>query len=682
MFRLVGYRNELYQIEDTQSGVVKAFNEEEIDYLKSIGYIEGISNVGDGTRYKYKAGSELYGMRLKYYIVGSNGNWVCECLKCNNKFVAKPSTLRSGVRTLCPKCKRIRAKVAYKVGDVYGDYELIKPIESSNGKWICRCKKCGELKEKLVYSLSVGKGTICRKCNYLEKEKILKVGDIFGDYELIKYNRYRIWTCKCRYCGDIANKRDSHLKNGVGIICRKCHPLEIKSVKYSENDVFGDFRLTQYIPKEHGRWVCECIKCGYKKEVSAYDLKRNSGLNCQKCNKIEYRHKDLRDLKFGYLVPVNYKGNGIWECKCTNCNSNKLKEVSTSNLLNGSTKSCGCKVKPLIGSDTDRWHIIERVGNKYRCKCLNCGYEDTITYAFLNYKRCINCSTEKVSKAEQEIGKMFTGYAHNRRDILDGKEIDLYYEDEKVGIEYNGDYWHSEIYKDKYYHRDKTLECVKKGIRLIHIFEYEWRDSERKEKIIDLIGRALNKDKDTRVYARNTKVCEIGEIEAKEFLEENHLQGNIASYARVGLRYNDELVGLMTFGTPRFNNNYEYELLRMAYKRGIEVVGGSDKMLKYFIDKYDPQSIISYCDLSKFSGGVYTKIGFRLDGITEPNYVWVHYYKHNTLSRYQTQRKKLIEKYGLNESDSTLTEDGIMHRLGYVKVYDAGNARYIWEKES
>ena len=35
------------------------------------------------------------------------------------------------------------------------------------------------------------------------------------------------------------------------------------------------------------------------------------------------------------------------------------------------------------------------------------------------------------------------------------------------------------------------------------------------------------------------------------------------------------------------------------------IVGGADKLFNYFIQNYQPQSIVSYCDTSKFEGAVY-----------------------------------------------------------------------------
>ena len=66
----------------------------------------------------------------------------------------------------------------------------------------------------------------------------------------------------------------------------------------------------------------------------------------------------------------------------------------------------------------------------------------------------------------------------NDRSVLKGQEIDIYLPDYNMGIEFNGDYWHSDIYKIDHngrslYHQNKSLLGEQCGIFLFHIFEYE-----------------------------------------------------------------------------------------------------------------------------------------------------------------------------------------------------------------
>lgn len=63
---------------------------------------------------------------------------------------------------------------------------------------------------------------------------------------------------------------------------------------------------------------------------------------------------------------------------------------------------------------------------------------------------------------------------HDCKSVISPKEIDIYLPDLQLGIEYNGTRWHSiEMGTPKDYHLDKSLLCRNKGIRLIHIYEFE-----------------------------------------------------------------------------------------------------------------------------------------------------------------------------------------------------------------
>ena len=53
----------------------------------------------------------------------------------------------------------------------------------------------------------------------------------------------------------------------------------------------------------------------------------------------------------------------------------------------------------------------------------------------------------------------------------DGLEIDIYLPTLNIGFEFNGLYWHSESYKGKDYHLDKTEHFKNRGIKIIHIWE-------------------------------------------------------------------------------------------------------------------------------------------------------------------------------------------------------------------
>ena len=85
--------------------------------------------------------------------------------------------------------------------------------------------------------------------------------------------------------------------------------------------------------------------------------------------------------------------------------------------------------------------------------------------------------------------------------------------------------------------------CNNLGIRLITIFEDEYRD--RKKQILGYLKSAINKNKN-KIYARNTELKEVSKKEAKKFLECYHIQGSANFEIAFGLYYLNDLVGLIT----------------------------------------------------------------------------------------------------------------------------------------
>ena len=282
------------------------------------------------------------------------------------------------------------------------------------------------------------------------------------------------------------------------------------------------------------------------------------------------------------------------------------------------------------------------------------------------------------------LDKYSIEYIQNDRHQIKPKELDFYIPKVNLAIEINDIASHNSTMSFKNtstirpynYHFNKTQLAREKGIHLIHIFEYEMTDNDKYNKIINYIKSILDIDT-IRVYARNCDVKEISTKEAREFLDAHHLQSYASSSVKLGLYYKDELVEVMTFGKPRFNKNYEYELIRLCTSSSYKVVGGSQKLLKYFLNNYNPKSIISYCDISKFTGDVYEKLGFNFIEYTQPNYVWTNYL--NTFPRYLTQKHKLKEIF--NDLNDDYTEDSAMMSHGYVKIYDCGNAKYEFKRD-
>ena len=53
-------------------------------------------------------------------------------------------------------------------------------------------------------------------------------------------------------------------------------------------------------------------------------------------------------------------------------------------------------------------------------------------------------------------------------------ELDIYIPEKHIAFDFNGDYWHSIKFKDKFYHQRKLKCCYEQNIQMIYIYEYDW----------------------------------------------------------------------------------------------------------------------------------------------------------------------------------------------------------------
>lgn len=323
----------------------------------------------------------------------------------------------------------------------------------------------------------------------------------------------------------------------------------------------------------------------------------------------------------------------------------------------------------------------------YIIKCQKCDKESEINRQYLNLRvsieetPCLNCSPRisGTSKMEMELSEFIKLHENNvitnSKSILKNNEIDIYLPDSKLALEFNGLYWHSEIYKDRKYHLTKTEESSKLGIDLFHVWEDDWiyRSDIVKSMILNKMGKTPK-----RIGARLCNIKEINDNKlVREFLNKNHIQGFVGSSVKIGLFYKDELVSIMTFGNLRkplggFSKEGSYEMLRFCSKINTNVMGASSKLFNFFVKNYNPSDIISYSDSSRGSGSMYEKLGFNLFHQTEPNYYWV---VDGVRKNRFNFRKDILIKQGF---DSDKTEIEIMKSRGYYRIWDCGSRKWTF----
>ena len=260
-------------------------------------------------------------------------------------------------------------------------------------------------------------------------------------------------------------------------------------------------------------------------------------------------------------------------------------------------------------------------------------------------------------------------YETNVRNIIHPYELDIYIPSKNLAIECNGLFWHSR--KDMKYHMNKFKMCEDHDIQLLTIWEDQIYN--QFEILRSIILSKLN-IYNNKIGARQCSIREISSSECSKFLNENHLQGATHPKVRLGLIYKEKIVGVMTFAkrTPLSGskNNKDWELTRFCTLKNTHIIGGASKLLNHFISEYNPGVITSFASNDISNGGLYKNLGFEKKDVTSS--YW--YVDKKSLKRYHRSRfsKSELSKMGYTEG----TEEEIMKKLPYHKIYDCGHTRY------
>ncbi len=287
---------------------------------------------------------------------------------------------------------------------------------------------------------------------------------------------------------------------------------------------------------------------------------------------------------------------------------------------------------------------------------------------------CPKCNRFEIKQTEllNFIKSIYTdSIIENDRNILGGKELDIYLPKLNLAFEFNGLYWHSEVYKDKNYHLNKLELCEKNNIRLFNIWEDDWNN--KQEILKSMISNHIIGS--NKIWARKCKIKKLDNYQYVNFLNENHLQGSVYAKVKVGLFYNDELVSVASFGTLRKSLgqnaiNDSYELLRFCNKLNYSVTGGASRLISWFKEEYKPTLLISYANRDWSIGNLYESIGFKFISNSTPSY---HYVISNKRQHRFNWRKDKLVKMGC---DPSKTEHQIMIDNGYYRIWNCGTKKY------
>ena len=550
----------------------------------------------------------------------------------------------------------------------------------------CCSKECSSELRRRTNMEKYGVLNVCK----LQKPKTKKCKICGKEFEAINNNSRYCEECKkpkvkvCRVCGKEFIDRTANKSKQY---CKSCTTKQTNLERYGVDNVFKSEEVKQSIK--------DTLKNNYGVDHPMHSDKIKTKLNNTSISKYgvpwsfqsdSVKTKSLETIKQRYGVNSSQKIPGV---------ENKKKRTILSHYGSWNNYK-GTMVKNVKQTKLNRYGnpnynnrekcketMIQRYGPNYASDLST--LKGKTTPSHIKVKRIITCykkygvpypcmtkqcrlSGKAVSKLNLDFGNKLKvlGCNLSYEFALENKNYDIFVKP-NILIEIDPSYTHNLTNGryDRNYHLLKTQIANRNGYRCIHIFD--WED---KTKILNLFN---TKDK---IYARKCKIKEINKQSCDEFLNKYHLQNTCkGQQVRLGLFYNDELVQVMTFGKPRYNKNYQYELLRLCSHKKYKVVGGSNKLFKYFIKTYNPQSMISYCDISKFNGEVYSKLGFKLLYTTKPNKHWSKYKHHITNNL--LQQKGYDQLFKTNYGKGTNNEQ-LMLDSGWLPIYDCGQNVYAY----
>lgn len=482
-------------------------------------------------------------------------------------------------------------------------------------------------------------------------------GLVFGRLTVVERTEERrrnavVWKCKCS-CGEYKVTTADMLKRGQ---VRSCGCLQAeKRATFIPTSKGKSKYTTDSVSKEVAVSGCRLLS-----EYS--DLKTKMRIECP-CGNV-----------FSRTFPEFKRYNK--ECpKCSYKHSQNKRRLSLEHVQ-AYLKKIGVSLLSKTYENKDTPLAI-------RCKCGKTFMRTLGSFKTQGAHYCDDCSRYK-SGFETEVGEflkaVYPGQIVPRENnLIRPYQLDFYMPDKGLAIETNGLYYHTEVSggKGKMYHLNKWSRSKEKGVRLIHISDHEWA---HKNRLIKGLLTTLLSDQNTKINTRECTVTEISTKVSSEFLNEHHLQGSTGATTHLGLFHNSDLVAVMTFGLPRYSKVHSYELIRFCIKTGYHVPGAADKLFKSFVKTCSPDSVVSYCDISKFSGTVYEKLGFKFLSISKPGYSYVRFSGGFTVESRQKFQKHKLHKL-LRNFDPNISEWENMKANGYDRYWDCGNAVYVWKKQ-
>jgi hypothetical protein len=480
---------------------------------------------------------------------------------------------------------------------------------------------------------------------------------------------------KEKFPGSILRIQSEESKNKIASSKQDSIPWN-KGVKTGPNQKLSESKLGKPNPKLRG----QKRTAEQREKISkATKMGMIGVMTTDVREKISQSHAKRKEAGL-YVAPMHDKEH-----------SAESKERIKNSLKSTNQKKSAEIIQKFVAQAHDQNISTLSVENNYwfNFSCNTCGtkfartrqiFRDSTTHG---EKICPTCHPRAYTKSKGEL-EMFEFISSLQADaqlgdrqVLGGKEIDIYIPSLKIGFEFTGLYWHSEkMNGEKNHLLWKQQMAHNHGVRLFTIYEDEWENQQSivKSRIKTILGL-----QSSRVYARS---CDVREIDSKvrnQFLAENHIQGKDSASLALGLFFKNELVALASFKKSNMvkgGKGAEWELSRFCNSLNTRVIGGASKLITHFMREFNSENLplISYADRRWSDGALYKAIGFEFVKATPPSYWYLT--GRGRVHRSSFMKHKLVK----SEEDINLTEWELAQREGLNRIWDCGTTKWIMKK--
>ena len=583
------------------------------------------------------------------------------CGICGHRGVIKYRSVKGTNSFVCMNCRQLynreqRGDLPKEIEPYWSNknrhsFKNTEVLMGSQPFWLI-CPRCGKEHQKGYRSLKIS-GAYCEQCNHsmaaAEKsgslKKMFPVQSVMWDKgnnkicsDNVSVNSRLRGTFVCNGIdNDLPDHSFTATVSNV-VACWKqgnlgCPVCAGKKIVRGVNDFESRYpqfaKYWDYDLNEEKPW-----------EVS-YNSEKNYHFICDK------GHKFMRDPCH---MRRGMSGNG-----CPVCRGRRIIEGSN-DLLSQRPDVAGNWVSELNDLAVNEVTVRSNQYAYFRCSSKRCNniFREKICAVTSTNGLCPDCRNRTYSDAEKDLAEYIKNLGFNivTNSKLTGNSqtFDIYVPERKVAIEYNGLYWHSERNgRGKDYHFDKLADCAKLGIRLIYIWDDLYTNHPR------LVERYLRKELGVDNLKINFNECTIQYIDtdtAIEFLEENSMLGYRTALSHLGIYYNGNIEGLLSF------NMYNNGLCEIVQYSDIHyIIGGLSGALKYILSKNNINTFYAVSDNTISNGKEFKDSGFEFIEALEPDY-----YLYSNGNRLLREEVSEYEEYGEKS----------------IRIYDAGKLK--WRK--